>query len=60
MMTVARRTEQFYSVLKISRPAFEEIKQKLVDQELDLKYIMSDIDGREVIVFGSTALKAEQ
>jgi len=59
-MIIARKSWNFYSILDIDSYAFEDIKQRLIAKELTDKYLLLDDDGQEIIVFGTTALRAEK
>lgn len=58
-MTLATKSWNFYGAFDISQQAFEDIKQRLATKELLWKHLMIDKEGREIIVFGTTALRAE-
>jgi hypothetical protein len=58
-MIIARNSWYFYGTLYISNSSFEDIRQRLVAEDLDWKYILQDENGQEIIVLGTTALKAE-
>lgn len=61
MMTIARNPQHhFYSVFRVSDDTFDELRKRLVDQELLFKHLLIDEYREEVLVFGSTGFKREQ
>jgi hypothetical protein len=60
MMTIARASHPFYTVLEVEASTFDDVKQRLETQNILWKYLMTHDDGSEIIVFGSTALKKEK
>lgn len=60
MMTIARSPHyHFYSVFLVEEDTFDDIRSRMEKQDMLRKHLMTDDDGEEIIVFGTTAFKKE-
>jgi hypothetical protein len=59
-MTIVKKEWHYYSIFDVNESAFEDIKRRLYSKQLAEKYMMVDDEGRDIIVFGTTALRAEK
>lgn len=48
-----------YAVLEIAKESFDDIRLRLQEVEMYDKYHSKDDDGKDIIIFGTVALKAE-
>lgn len=59
-MTIVRKYNPFYTIFPISDLAYDDIRERLKEQDLLEKYLVKDKENNsELIVFGTMGLKRE-